>query len=108
MEKIKIKKEYIEICKERERSISNPSYAPMPKSPNRDNEAPFVKWLIKRKQAEEDLKNLETKAKEIKFETEQTIISLNNETYEMILIMRYIDWMTWEDIAARLYFSKAK
>ncbi len=25
----------------------------------------------------------------------------------MILIMRYIDWMTWEDIAERLYFSKA-
>ena len=107
LEKISIKKEYIEFCKQRGTSISSPSFDGMPKSPNKDNEAPFVKWLIKRKQAEEDLKNLETKAKEIKFETEQTIISLNNETYEMILIMRYIDWMTWEDIAARLYFSKA-
>ena len=35
--------------------------------------------VVKRKQAEEDLKNLETKAKEIKLETEQTIMALNNE-----------------------------
>ncbi len=107
MERIKIKEQYIEFCKQRGASISSPSFDGMPKSPTRDNEAPFVKWLIKRKQAEEELESLETRAKEVKLETEQTIMTLNNETYEMVLIMRYIDWMTWEDIAAKLYFSKA-
>ena len=49
LEEIKVKKQYIEFCKERESSISGPSYDFMPKSPNRDSEAPFVKWLIKRR-----------------------------------------------------------
>jgi len=107
LEKIKIKKEYIEFCKQRGASLSSPSFDGMPKSPNYDTNPPFVKWLIKRKQAEDELKELEKKAEEVKLETEETIAELNDECYEMILIMRYIDWMTWEDIADRLYCSIA-
>ena len=107
LEKIKIKKEYIEFCKDREKSISSPSYDPMPKSPTRDTEAPFVKWMIKRKTAEEELIELVKKSNLIKQETERTIMALNDESYEMILVMRYLDWMTWEDIASRLYCSAA-
>jgi len=107
LEKIKTKKEYIEFCKEREKSISSPSYDPMPKSPNIDTDAPFVKWLIRRREAEDELVELKRQAELIKIETEKTIMELNNELYEMILIMRYIEWMTWEDISDRLYFSVA-
>ena len=107
LEKIKIKKEYIEFCKDREKSISSPSYDPMPKSPNIDTEAPFVKWMIKRKTAEEELVELVKESNLIKQETERTIMALNDESYEMILVMRYLDWMTWEDIASRLYCSAA-
>ena len=107
LEKIKIKKEYIEFCKEREKSISSPSYDPMPKSPNIDTEAPFVKWMIKRKTAEEELVELVKESNLIKQETERTIMALNNESYEMILVMRYLDWKKWEDIANRLYISIA-
>ena len=105
LEKIKIKKEYIEFCKDREKSISSPSYDPMPKSPNIDTEAPFVKWMIKRKTAEEELVELVKESNLIKQETERTIMSLNNESYEMILVMRYLDWKTWEDISSKLYSS---
>ena len=83
--------QYIEFCKECELSISGPSYDFMPKIPNRDTEAPFVKWMIKRKTAEDELK---AKVSSIKVETEKTIMELNDELYEMILIMRYIEWMT--------------
>ena len=107
LEKIKIKKEYIEFCKQRGASLSSPSFDGMPKSPNYDTDPPFVKWLIKRKQAEDELKELEKKAEEVKLETEQKIMVLNNECYEMILILRFIDWETYESIAKRLYFSKA-
>ncbi len=107
LEEIKVKKQYIEFCKERESSISGPSYDFMPKSPNRDTEAPFVKWMIKRKTAEDELKELVKKSKLIKQETERTIMALNDESYEMILVMRYLDWMTWEDIADKLYCSAA-
>lgn len=107
LEEIKVKQQYIEFCKERESSISGPSYDFMPKNPNRDTEAPFVKWMIKRKTAEDELKELVKKSKLIKQETERTIMDLNDESYEMILVMRYFDWMTWEDIASRLYCSAA-
>ena len=107
LEGIKVKKQYIEFCKERESSISCPSYDPMPKSPNRDTEAPFVKWMIKRKTAEDELKELVKKSNMVKQETEKTIMALNDESYEMILVMRYLDWMTWEDIGSRLYCSAA-
>ncbi len=40
-------------------------------------------------------------------ETEKKIMELDNETHEMILVLRYIDWMTWEDIGSRLYCSAA-
>lgn len=79
----------------------------MPKSPNRDTEAPFVKWLIRRREAEDELVELKRQANDIKLETEKTIMELNDELYQMILIMRYIEWMTWEDISNRLYFSVA-
>lgn len=95
LEEIKVKKQYIEFCKEHESSISGPSYDPMPKSPNRDTEAPFVKWMIKRKTAEDELKELVKKSNLIRQETERTIMALNDESYEMILVMRYLDWMTW-------------
>lgn len=107
LEEIKVKKQYIEFCKERESSISGPSYDFMPKSPSIDKDPPFVKWLIKRRTAEDELKELVKKSKLIKQETERTIMDLNDESYEMILVMRYLDWMTWEDIASRLYCSAA-
>ena len=34
-------------------------------------------------------------------------MALNDESYEMILVMRYLDWMKWDDIANRLYISIA-
>ena len=107
LEEIKVKKQYIEFCKERESSISGPSYDFMPKSPNRDTEAPFVKWLIKRRTAEDELNELEEKARKVKEETETAISKLNDECSEMILFMRYLEWMTWEDIGSKLYCSAA-
>ncbi len=77
----------------------------MPKSPNRDTETPFVKWLIRRREAEDELVELKRQANDIKLETEKTIMELNDELYQMILIMRYIEWMTWQDISSKLYFS---
>ena len=107
LEKIKIKEEYVSFCRERESSISSPSYDPMPKSPNIDTEASFVKWLIKRRTAEDELLELQKEAERIRLETEKKIMDLNDETYIMILIMRYLEWQKWVDIANRLYASVA-
>jgi DNA-directed RNA polymerase specialized sigma subunit len=40
-----------------------------------------------------------------KQEIETVISKLEDETLQMILVYRYIDWMTWSEIAAKVYYS---
>ena len=51
------------------------------------------------------MKRLEDKAKNAKQEIETAIAKLEDETLQMILIYRYIDWLTWNEIATRVYYS---
>lgn len=105
IEKIEKKKEYIAFCNERAGSIPGPSYGERINNPSPSHDAPFVKWVYRAIDAEEELKRLEDKAKNAKQEIETAIAKLEDETLQMILIYRYIDWLTWNEIAARVYFS---
>ena len=106
--KIQKKKEYITFCDERSLSISGPSYGEkIGSNPNRNTEAPFVKWIYKKIEAEETLKEMEKEIVEVKNEIEETISNLDNEDYEKLLTYRYIDWLTWREIADILYVSRA-
>lgn len=100
------KNEYIAFCRERADSIPGPSYGEkIGSNPNRNTEAPFEKWIIRALDAEDELKDLEEKAKLAKQEIETVISKLEDETLQMILVYRYIDWMTWSEIAAKVYYS---
>ena len=105
IEKIEKKKEYIAFCNERAGSIPGPSYGERINNPSPSHDAPFVKWVYRAIDAEEELKRLEDKAKNAKQEIETAIAKLEDETLQMILIYRYIDWLTWSEIAARVYYS---
>lgn len=106
--KIQKKKEYITFCDERSLSISGPSYGEkIGSNPNRNTEAPFVKWIYKKIEAEETLKEMEKEIVGVKNEIEETISNLDNEDYEKLLTYRYIDWLTWREIADILYVSRA-
>lgn len=105
IEKIEKKKEYIAFCNERAGSIPGPSYGERINNPSPSHEAPFVKWVYRAIDAEEELKRLEDKAKNAKQEIETAIAKLEDETLQMILIYRYIDWLTWNEIATRVYYS---
>ena len=48
-------------------------------------------------------KNLET----IKNEILDCISAIGNSEYERLLIYRYIDWLNWQDIADKMFYSKA-
>lgn len=103
--KIEKKKEYIAFCNERAGSIPGPSYGERINNPSPSHDAPFVKWVYRAIDAEEELKRLEDKAKNAKQEIETAIAKLEDETLQMILIYRYIDWLTWSEIATRVYYS---
>lgn len=105
IEKIEKKKEYIAFCNERAGSIPGPSYGERINNPSPSHDAPFVKWVYRAIDAEEELKRLEDKAKNAKQEIETAIAKLEDETLQMILIYRYIDWLTWSEIATRVYYS---
>ena len=105
LERIEKKKEYIDFCNERAGSIPGPSYGERINNPSPSYEAPFVKWIYRAMDAEEELKQLEEKAKKVKMEIETTIAKLEDETLQMILIYRYIDWLTWSEISNKVYWS---
>lgn len=106
-EKIEKKKAYIEFCEERATSISSPVLSDMPRSPNRSTEAPFVKWIYKKLDAEDELKDLESKLEVVRTEIETAISKLENEELEQVLLYHYIDWYSWTVIESKMFLSKS-
>ena len=107
LEKVQKKKEYIAFCHERAGSIPGPQYGERINNPSPSYEAPFVKWIYRAIEAEDELKELETKAELAKQEIETAISKLEDETLQMILIYRYIDWLSWLEISNKVFWSIA-
>lgn len=107
IEKMEKKKEYIAFCNERAGSIPGPSYGERMNNPSPSHEAPFVKWVYSAIDAEGELKKMEEKAKSARQEIETSIAGLEDETLQMILIYRYIDWLSWTEISNKVYCSLA-
>lgn len=106
-EQIEKKKRYIEFCDERASAIPGPVYGERINNPSPSFEAPFVRWIFKGIEAEEELEELEKKLKIVKMEIEKAINSIQDEELQMILTYRYIDWLTWDEICGRIYCSLA-
>ena len=98
-------KDYIEFCHERSVSVGSPVYDGMPHSPNRPTEAPFVKWVYKALDAEQELKDLEAKLEVVRTEIETAISKLENEEYQQLLMYRYIDCLVWSEIEQKMFVS---
>ena len=69
--------------------------------------APFEKWIHKTLDNELLIEELERKLPIIKGEIITLIEGLENKQYGMILIHRYIDWLSWRQIADKMFFSSA-
>ena len=72
---------------------------------SRSQEAPFVKWIYKKMEVEEEIKRLEDKLGNLLEQLIQAINQIDNSDYQNILILRYLNEVKMEDIASRLFLS---
>jgi DNA-directed RNA polymerase specialized sigma subunit len=71
----------------------------------RNQEAPYVKWIVKKSEVDNKIATLQKDVERLKVEILQVIEKLENEDHKNVLIMRYLDTQTWEKIAESLYCS---
>ncbi|MDD4469485.1 MAG: hypothetical protein RBR36_05170 [Bacilli bacterium] len=76
-------------------------------SGTRNLEAPFVKWIHKAMEVQYEIDELRKNLETIKNEILDCISAIGNSEYERLLIYRYIDWENWQDIADKMFYSKA-
>ncbi len=106
--KIQKKHEYIDFCEERSRLVSSPVYGEREgTSPNRNLKAPFEKWILRKIDAERELKELEKEVVIVKAETEEAIAKLHDVELERIIAYRYLDWLLWAEIGDIMAYSKS-
>ena len=68
-------------------------------------EAPFVKWVMKKVDLDRQIEEYEKNLKNLKAEALLKIEELENEDYKNVLVMRYLKYMSWDDISKALYIS---
>jgi DNA-directed RNA polymerase specialized sigma24 family protein len=69
--------------------------------------APFEKWILKALDYELEIKDMEANLPTIKADILKTIEQLKDSEKERVLILRYIDWLTWNQIADEMYISRS-
>ena len=88
-------------------SIPSPNYDGIRVDHTRRTDAPFVYWIEKKAEVDEQIRNLRARQNVLKGEIMTTIEKLENEEYQSLLVMRYFNFRTWEDIADELCVSIA-
>ena len=73
----------------------------------RDNEAPFKKWIIKAADLERDLVKLQGKYDETRNEVISTIDLLQDSDLKRVLLYKYVNGMSWNAIADKMYSSSS-
>ena len=68
-------------------------------------DAPFTKWIHKALEQELLIEDMKRKHPIIKCEIISVIDELEDTELKKLLIYRYIDWLSWNDIAAKMYVS---
>ena len=107
IERIEKKKHYIAFCEERAKSIPGQDFSVERVDHTPSYEAPFVKWVLRALDEKAELKVLEEAAVKAKEEIESAILTINDEVLQKVLVYRYIDWYTWNEICSMIYCSLA-
>ncbi len=76
-------------------------------NPNKNVSSPFIELLFKKDELEHEIPKLEKELIKAKKETTSLINKLNNELYKTILISRYFNKKTWDDICLNIPASKS-
>ena len=87
-------------------SIPSQDYDGIRVDRTRRTDAPFVYWIEKKAEVDEQIKNLRAKQNALKGEIMTAIEKLEREEYQSLLVMRYFNFKTWEDIAGELAITE--
>ena len=71
----------------------------------RNLEAPFVKWIYRKIEKEEEIAKAEQKLLEIKAVAEGYICKIEDVDLRLLLIYRYFNYYSWGEIASKMYVS---
>lgn len=85
-------------------SISSPSWGERV-SGTRSTDPPFVKALERYWEQEEKISEEVTRLNSLKAEIQSTIEQVSNADERFVLLYRYIQNLTWEDISLELHLS---
>lgn len=73
----------------------------------RNLDAPFLKWLYKKMDAEAELKDLYVELDKTQSEIMKSLELLESDDYKMVLMKKYLGFKSWREISEDLYCSSA-
>lgn len=88
-------------------SLGGIDYSKEPIDCSRNLEAPFVKWVYKKIEAEEVLKQLEKELKDTLAIFSLELESLEEPDYRKVLSYRYVLNKSWNEIGKIMFLSRA-
>ena len=71
----------------------------------RNYDAPFVKWIYKKIDAEQELKNMEIELKNKISEAGRILSQLSNKDLSTVMTLRYCCNLSWSQIAEKAHYS---
>lgn len=71
----------------------------------RNLDAPFTKWIYKAIEKEEQIKKKMEELLRVKTEVMSVIDNIENDNLRVVLKLRYIDSLSWGEIAEKIYAS---
>ncbi len=73
----------------------------------RNLKAPFEKWILKALDYEDDILEMKRLLPTYEKEIFEAIDLIEEDNYKKLLIYRYIDNLSWQDISNRLFISRS-
>jgi DNA-directed RNA polymerase specialized sigma subunit len=104
-EKIKLLEIEIEEFIRLANSIPGISFDQLRVDGTKNLKAPFEKWILKTLENEQKITKMRRKLPIIKGEIIGVINRLDDSKCKRLLIYRYIDWLSWDNIAKNLVYS---
>lgn len=100
-------KELIDYYETMSYSLGGIDYSKEPIDCTKNNDAPFVKWIYKKIEAEEVLKQLEKELEQMLGNFSIELESLENPDHRRILSYRYVLNKSWDEIPEIMHYSKS-
>ena len=106
-ELIESEKAELDALKDLAHSVSSSSVTDMPKSPSKDNAAPYEKCVLKMVDLEAKIKREIQEYILLAEEIREVINNVEDNEERLLLRNRYIHFMEWEEICEKMHISES-